>query len=151
MILLPRERLWKEAWELLKVFLKEIRPLAPKCVLLFGSYAKKNFTESSDLDVCIIAEKLPQEELARRCLRGSYSTSKIKAIGFFPEEFLQYLIGLRFLAFDIVHDGLLLYDDGFYAKIRDVYEQCIKKYTIIKEDVDWRWKLPSERESQKCS
>jgi len=144
--LLPRERLWKEAKELLRLFLEEIRPLAIRCVLLFGSYAKGNFTESSDIDVCVIAEKLPQEELARRCLRGLYSIPKINAIGFLPQEFLQYLSGLRFLAYDIISEGLLLYDDGYFEKVRDLYEQCVWKYGIIKENKGWRWKHSSYEE-----
>ena len=145
--MLPRERLWKEARELLKLFLEEIRPLATRCVLLFGSYAKGNFTESSDIDVCVIAEKLPREELARRCLRGLHSIPKINAIGFFPQEFLQYLSGLRFLAYDIISEGLLLYDDGYFAKILDLYEQCVRKYGIIKENKGWRWKRSSCEET----
>jgi len=135
---LPRERLRKEAEKLLKSFLEEVQPLVPKCVILFGSYARGDFTEGSDIDVCLIAENLPRDELARRCLTGLYSTPKIRAIGFYPKEFLQYLMGLRFLAYDIVADGVPLYDDGFFSEIKRVYSDCLREHGIVREEKGWR-------------
>jgi len=135
--LLPRERLRKEADKLLKSFLEEIQPLAPKCVVLFGSYARGDFTEGSDIDVCVIAENLPRDELARRCLTGLYSTPNIRAIGFHPEEFLQYLTGLRFLSYDIMADGVVLYDSGFFSEMKRVYGCCLRKHGIVREKKGW--------------
>ena len=136
--MLPREKLQKEAKKLLESFLQEVKSLAPRCIILFGSYTKGKFTESSDIDVCVIAEKLPQNELARRCLTGLYSIPKIKAIGFYPTEFLRYLMGLRFLAYDIVSDGVPIYDDGFFSKVKRLYNDCIRKHGIVKEEKGWR-------------
>jgi len=134
----PRGRLRKEAERLLESFLEEARPLAPKCVILFGSYARGDFTEGSDIDVCVIAENLPRDELARRCLTGLYSTPKIRAIGFYPEEFLQFLTDLRFLAYDIVADGVPIHDDGFFSEIKRAYSDCLKKHGIVREKKGWR-------------
>lgn len=136
--MLPREWLRKEAEGLLKSFLEEAQPLAPRCVMLFGSYAKGNFTEGSDIDVCVIAENLPRDELARRCLTGLYSTPKVRAIGFYPDEFLQYLRGLRFLAYDIVADGVLIHDDGFFSEVERVYSNCLREHGIMREKKGWR-------------
>ncbi|MEM3692619.1 MAG: nucleotidyltransferase domain-containing protein [Candidatus Bathyarchaeia archaeon] len=148
--MLPREALHREAYRLLERFLEEARSLAPRCVILFGSYAKGNFTEGSDIDVCLIAEKLPMDELARRSLKSIQSPRKIRAIGFYPEEFLQFLKGLRFIAYDIVSDGIPIYDDGFFLQAREVYEECLRKYGIVKEAKGWRFALkPPSDESPK--
>jgi len=136
--LLPRERLKKEAEALLKNFIKEISSLKPKCILLFGSYAREDFTELSDIDVCVIAENLPSDELQRRNLRGVYSTPKIRAIGFYPEEFLNYLRNLRLFAYDIISEGRVLYDEGFFAEARRTYQECLKKFKLIKKSQGWR-------------
>jgi len=136
--LFPRDKLRNEAKEQLNSFLREIQPLAPRCVILFGSYARGNFTESSDVDVCVIAENLPKEELARRCLTGLYSTSRVKAIGFYPDEFIRYLENLRFLAYDIIAYGMPVLDDGFYARMKRVFEACVEKYGVMKEAKGWR-------------
>lgn len=136
--MLPRERLKKEAETLLKNFMKEIIFLKPKCVLLFGSYAREDFTESSDIDVCVIAENLPSDELQRRNLRSLYSTPKIRAIGFYPEEFLNYLRNLRLFAYDIISEGQVLYDEGFFAKAKRTYQECLKRFKLVKEKRGWR-------------
>lgn len=136
---MPRERLRKQADRLLEEFLKEVSPLKPRCVILYGSYARETFTESSDIDVCVIAENLPKDEMVRRSLFGLYSTPKIRAIGFHPDEFLDYLKGLRFLAYEIVHDGSPLLDDGFLKEAREVCESCMRKYKVIKQPKGWRW------------
>jgi predicted nucleotidyltransferase len=128
----------REAGLLLKGFLEEARPLAPRCIILFGSYARGNFTEGSDIDLCVIAKNLPKDELARRSLRGLYSTRKVRALGFYPEEFLQYLRGARFLAYDIISEGIPIYDDGFFYEARRVYEECLRTYGIVKEAKGWR-------------
>jgi len=142
--LLPRERLLEEARRLLRSFLEEVKPLSPRCVILFGSYAKGNFTENSDIDVCVIAENLSRDELARRCLTRLYSTRRVRAIGFYPEEFLEYLRGLRFLAYDVVADGVLIYDDGFFSETKGVYSDCIRRHGIIREEKGWRVTSPKK-------
>ena len=35
-----------------------------KKIILFGSYAKGNYTENSDIDVCVIAENIENDYLA---------------------------------------------------------------------------------------
>ncbi len=64
--MLPKKKLREEADLLLKRFLEEIRPLRPRCVLLFGSYARGDFRGSSDIDVCVVAEGLPEGVFERR-------------------------------------------------------------------------------------
>jgi len=136
--MLPRERLKSEADQLIAAFLEETRPLRPKAVLLYGSYAKGNFTEGSDIDICLIAENLPDDELARRVLIGLYRTPRIRALGFRPLEFLDFLDSLRFLTYDIVADGVVLFDDGFYRKIRETFETCVAKFRLRRETYGWR-------------
>jgi len=142
--LLPRQRLREEAENLLKSFLKEVEPLAPRCIMLYGSYARGDFTENSDIDVCVIADNLPKDELERRCLKGLYATRKIRAIGFHPEEFLQYIRGLRFLAYDIAADGVPIYGKGFHSEIRRLYDECLKKHNIQRDEKGWRLSSPNK-------
>ncbi len=127
------------AKRLLQQFMEEVSRLRPHCVILYGSYATKSFVETSDIDICVIAEKLPKDELARRSLAGLYSTPKINAVGFYPEEFLDYLKGLRFFAYDIISDGIVVYDDGYFEKARKLYEECVEAYGVVREAKGWKW------------
>lgn len=136
--MLPREKLREEAYLLLKGFLEEIKPLRPRCVLLFGSYARGDFTESSDIDVCLVAEGLPEDPFERRYPRGFYSAPRIRAIGFHPKEFLDYLRGLRPLAHEILSEGEVLYDDGFYEEAMRAHRECLNAHGLAREGRKWR-------------
>ena len=133
-----------EAERLIEQFLLEINQLNPKCVILFGSYARGNFTEGSDIDLCVIAERLPEDELRRRTLVGHYDTPKITAIGFYPQEFINFLKKRRCFVYDIISDGMVVYDDGLFEMIKSVYEGCIREFQMIREANGWRWKKANE-------
>jgi predicted nucleotidyltransferase len=121
----------------------EIEQFSPKCVILFGSYARGNFTEDSDIDLCVIAEQLPEDELRRRTLVG-YNTPKITALGFYPQEFINFLKKRRCFVYDVISDGIVVYDDGFFENIKSVYEGCIREFQMIREANGWRWKKASQ-------
>lgn len=140
--MLPREKLRAEAEEAARVFLEQAKPFQPRAAILFGSYARGNFTEGSDIDLCLIADKMPEEELARRTLPDLPRPPKVRAIGFEPEEFLRYLRGLRFLALDIVADGIVIYDDGLCRKIQETYHEVIKRHGVTRLRNGWRISKP---------
>ena len=138
--MLPKRKLKLDAERLIERFLSEINQLSPKCVILFGSYAKGNFTESSDIDLCVIAERLPEDELGRRTLVGCYNTPKITAIGFYSQEFINFLKKRRCFVYDIISDGIVVYDDDSFEKIKSVYEERVREFQMIKEANSWRWR-----------
>jgi hypothetical protein len=139
---LPREKLKAEAEEEARVFLEKAKPFKPRALILFGSFARGNFTEASDIDLCLIADKMPEDELARRTLPDLPRPAKVRAIGFEPDEFLRYLRGLRFLAFDIVADGIIIYDDALYGKIQETYHEVIKRHGVTRLKNGWRISKP---------
>jgi len=136
--LLPRERLKAEAEKSIRLLLEHVKPYQPRTIILFGSYARGDFTESSDIDLCLIADNMPREELPRRTLPDMPKIPKLKVIGFSPDEFLQYIRTLRFLAFDIVADGIVIHDDGLYGKIRETFDDTIRRYGISRQRHGWR-------------
>jgi len=146
---LPREKLKAEAEEAVRLYVEQAKPLQPRTIILFGSYARGNLTEGSDIDLCVIAGKMPEDELARRTLPDLPSVPKVRAIGFAPEEFLEYLKDLRFLAFDIVADGIVVYDDGLYQKIRETYHEMIRKHGISRLEHGWSASRQSQTDPKK--
>jgi len=140
--LLPREKLRAEAEEAARAFVDQAGPFQPRAVIMFGSYARGNFTEASDIDLCLIADKMPEGELARRTLPDLPRPPRVRAVGFESEEFLRYLRGLRFLAFDIVADGIVIYDDGLCRKIQETYREVIKRHGVVRLRNGWRVSKP---------
>ena len=140
--MLPRERLRAEAQIAASLLVERAKPLKPRTIILFGSYAKGDFTESSDIDLCLIAGTMPGNELARRTVPDMQGIPKVRVIGFLPDGFLQYLEDMRFLAFDIVAEGIPIYDDGLYRKIRETFDDVVQKHGIVKLPRGWQISKP---------
>jgi len=140
--LLPREKLRAEAQKAASLLVERAKPFKPRAVILFGSYARGDFTESSDIDVCLIADTMPEDELARRTIPDMQIIPKVRVIGFLPDEFVQYLKDMKFLAFDIVAEGIPIYDDGLYRKIRETFDDVVQKHGITKLPNGWRISKP---------
>ncbi len=96
-----------KALQLINSFCEEIKGHVSKIrsLVLFDSFARGDFTEDSDVDLCLTAEGLPKDIFARRPLSGLYKTS-VRAFGYEPEEFLLMLQSLNPLTLDIVEEGL---------------------------------------------
>lgn len=140
--MLPKERLRAEAQEAVGLLVERAKPLKPRTIILFGSYARGDFTESSDIDLCLIADRMPDDEFARRTLPDMQEIPKVRVMGFLPDEFLEYLRDMRFLAFDIVAEGIPICDDGLYRKIRGAFDDLVQKHGITKLPHGWRISKP---------
>lgn len=94
-------------------------------VVLFGSVARgTSFRDDSDIDLLILgdqAEKLrPRiaEMEFRRDAAAGYRTC-LTSVTLDPEEALRLAqLGSPFLK-EVVQDGIALYDDGWFARIRE--------------------------------
>ena len=114
-----------------------------RCVLLFVSYARGNFTEGSDIDVCVVADGLPQDVFARRRLHGREAIPGVSAMGFTPVEFLELLGQGNFLALDIMADGVPVFDDGFYQRAREEFAAAVERFGLVREEKGWRFRVPA--------
>lgn len=115
-------------------------------VILFGSRARGEASDSSDWDMLVIAEDLPKKVFARRALlvrslppryRGA-----ISILAKTPEEFESHLPSLYL---DIALDGRILYDRQNYAAQKlAALRRLIQRVGLYRErtpagDV-WRWR-----------
>ncbi len=115
-------------------------------VILFGSRARGDASDSSDWDILVIAEDLPSKVFARRALllqalpqryRGA-----ISVLAKTPEEFEAHLPSLYL---DIALDGRILYDwQNYAAQKLAALRRLIQRVGLYRErtpagDV-WRWR-----------
>jgi len=92
---------------------------------------------------------LVKDELARRALPDLPSIPKVTVIGFLPGESLEYIRTIRFLAFDIVADGIIVCDDGLYGEIREAFNDVIRIHGICRQR--YGWKISSKPSKSGCS
>ncbi|MEM3506951.1 MAG: nucleotidyltransferase domain-containing protein [Candidatus Bathyarchaeia archaeon] len=132
-----KEKLKKEAYEKVKEFMKQVKPLKPKLIILYGSYARGDFTELSDIDVCIVAENLPENIFERRSLAGLYKVKNLRPIGYYPNEFLEELRKPNLFLYDIIDEGITFYDNGFMNEVKRIQKEELKKRRIVKNCGKW--------------
>jgi len=134
--LLPEERLKREADALAQSFVDEVsRSLKASCVVLFGSYARGDYTEYSDIDLCVISDELPKDLFGRRTIVTTIQ--KIKAIGFTVGEFSGMIDELNPLVLDILHYGKLLKGEEIYERFRKRLEVLIQSKVVEKYKDGW--------------
>ncbi len=121
--MLPKERLRREAYEKLESFLDRVKPLNPRALILFGSYARGDFTEESDIDVILIAENLPKKLIERRSLSSLYHLKKLMAIGYYPEEFMEELRRGNPFIHEVLNEGVIIYSDGFVESVKSLLNE----------------------------
>lgn len=120
-------------------------------IVLFGSRARGNAKKTSDLDLFIIAKKLPLRPFRRvlyirNPLMGQFE-EKICIIAKTSEEVLKDFPPL-FL--DIGIDGIILYDrNDFFKnlqiKIRDIIHQTGLQRKRDNGEFYWEWQTPPKK------
>lgn len=118
-------------------------------MVLFGSRARDDCTESSDFDILIIAESLPERHLARMgYIRAPLLNfeEKVSIIAKTPEEFDSCFPPLYL---DMAMDGKILMDkDRFMEarlkKIKKIIENSALNRVKHDDEFFWRWKSPKK-------
>lgn len=114
-------------------------------IVLFGSRARREADKSSDWDLLLIAEDLPQKPFPRHLhlkqMLPPLWRGKVALVAKTPEEFESYLSDL-FL--DIALDGVILYDtDDYMAERLGHLRQLIEEQGLRREqrgrELLWRW------------
>jgi len=70
--------------------------LEVKRIILFGSYAKGSYNENSDIDVCVIAEKVKNSAIAMLKIapKTAQVDTRIETVVFSEEDFLSENFGI---------------------------------------------------------
>jgi hypothetical protein len=118
-----------------------------KTVILFGSRAKGNYTEESDVDICVIADALPEDMLKRRYPAPS-GYKFLSIFAFYPAEFLQMLKEANPFLLDIISYGKVVYDHGFFEEAQKAFHEVSKEYGLERQEKGWSYSS-SRREQRK--
>jgi predicted nucleotidyltransferase len=98
--------------------LKECKEYDIKSVILFGSVARGQAKEHSDIDLIIVAPGLP--ELRRRDELPPFSKpARIQDIWMTPEELEDMVIAKTGFVVDALLEGRVLQDDGTASRARE--------------------------------
>ncbi len=120
-------------------------------MVLFGSHARGDATETSDYDLFIIAERLPAKPVkrilfTRTPLKGQFN-ERFSIMAKTPQEMMEHFPSL-FL--DLGVDGIILFDRGDFfknlqVKIKKIIEQAGLQRKRWNGEFYWEWQTPPQK------
>jgi len=118
-------------------------------LVVFGSYARGDFGESSDIDLFAIIEGLPRRHFERSTLMSSLITSHFsRRITIIAKTKREFLSAFAPLYLDLALDGKVAYDtDGFMKERLAEIEAIIEQAGLFRKkrgsrDYRWEWHVP---------
>lgn len=121
-------------------YLKKLRlKLKPKCVILFGSLARSDYNERSDIDLIIISENLPEHPRKRLKILTELNEEliPIEPHGYTPSEFKEMIEKRHNTALFGMEEGKPLLGKSFFKKLKRLYLKMKKETGLVKEDNVW--------------
>jgi len=110
-------------------------------VILYGSMARGDYGDWSDVDLVIVSDRLTGGPLERteelvRLNRGLYIPLEVAA--YTEEGFLRALRALSPTALDAIHEGVVLHaNPAFLTRARHEFEELVEELGLVKEGRSW--------------
>lgn len=101
-------------------------------LIVLGSRARGDYKPSSDVDVVVVADELPQDWWS------FLKEPLIDPRAYTPREFLKSIRRLDPTALDAMAEGVVVHNDGFLAKARREFDKVVKDFKLLKERLGWR-------------
>lgn len=124
----------------IKKFCKNvIKEVQPKCIILYGSLARGDFNERSDVDIIVISSEIPKNYYKRAELLYSMveTLDPIEPLGFTPDEYIKMIKNRHCTSLFAMKEGKALYGRNYFLFLKEIYEKVVNQYKIFKGDSAW--------------
>jgi len=123
--------------ERLKEIAKKLDVYRVKLVILFGSRARGDYTDESDIDLLIVADNLPNDPReAYEAIRKLIEDPNIHPICLKTNSFIKKLENESTFIMEIIEDGKIIYaNETFLEKTMAKYKEIRKRW--IRKGKTW--------------
>jgi len=124
----------------IKKYIKAVKKsLNPKCIVLYGSLARKDYNERSDVDLIIISDDLPEHPLERlKILFDLNNTSApIEPLGYRSKEFEMMIEKRRVTAIFAMEEGIPLFGESYFKRLKGRYQEMKERTGLVREGNVW--------------
>ncbi|MGQ9469329.1 MAG: nucleotidyltransferase family protein [Nitrososphaerales archaeon] len=126
----------KKAFEIASNYVNKLKEdYTLRLAALFGSFATNLWTESSDIDILIVADELSDN------VWDNYVKLKerfIQPFGINTKTIQKEIESLNFIILDALEYGIILHKDQIvYNSIKEKFEHVKKRYNIVRTAKGW--------------
>ncbi len=127
-----------------------IEAIHPECVILYGSMARGNAHDQSDIDIIVIGGDLPENFFQRLYALNRLRSGKapIEAVGYSREEWEKMIGGCHLTALEALEWGEPLYGEALFREWRSWLDDLKRRGLKRGEE---SWTLPPDLLSQKAA
>lgn len=119
-----------------------VKSLNPRAILIYGSVAKGTFGVGSDIDLLVISDSLPSNFLNRLEVLSELNDTEapLEPLGYTTTEVDKIIKTgkLNPTVLDVLENGLVLYDDGYFSEVRSLFMKIKKKLGLKIVDGVWQ-------------
>ena len=110
----------------------------PDCIILHGSQSRGSATPTSDVDIIIISDQLPQSFIERlyQLNRLREGGAPIEALGYTRAEWEQMLEHLHLTALEAIHWGIPLWGETLFEQWKHQLESW-QKLGLQRGEFSW--------------
>ena len=111
---------------------------SPKVVILFGSYARGDYTNESDIDVLVVSDTFPKDPREGFAMVFDPNDPKVMPVAMNTEMFLKKLKKGSTFILEIIEDGKIICgDEEFIKEIKEIFSEVRKRFKRI--GMVWMW------------
>ncbi len=108
-----------------------------KSVVLFGSMAKMEYTRFSDYDLFIVVEREQVRFLDRLPEYYGLTSGRIEPLVYIRTEVESMFEDCNPLLLDVLRDGIVLHDDGFWKDLKTRFEHLLQTGAVTPKRNGW--------------
>lgn len=114
---------------MLNSLIEKYKRYSLKLVVLFGSRARGDYTNESDVDLLVVADNLMKDPRESFIQLYDPDYPLVNPVGLNTETFLKKLGEGSTFILEILEDGKILYADGeFLQEVMNSYEEVRRRY-----------------------
>ena len=108
--------------------------LKPRLVILFGSYARGDYTDQSDIDVLVVSDLLPKDPREGFLMAFNLNYPKVIPTPMSTQVFLKKLEDESTFILEAIEDGKIICgEEDFIKEVMEKFKEVRKRFKRIRK------------------
>ncbi len=108
-----------------------------RSAVVFGSSVKACWNYRSDIDLLIVSDSMGKDWFERNLAAQRVVSGGVQVFVLTSSEILSAINDRRYVVWEALHDGLVIFDDGVFTSVRSQFMSMIQRGLIKKRSMGW--------------